>query len=104
MKMKRKMQWSTKMDRRMRWEVSYYSCDVVRKHDADFFVIVCTDDDEVDLAHATTKSLLRCRRDDLIRLCEERSIIGEGTKKDLVHALLEWVSPLYHPPDPFGGR
>lgn len=49
-------------------------------------------DDEVDLAHATLKSLLRYRRDDLVRLCEEREIAGEGTKKDLVHALLEWVS------------
>lgn len=50
-------------------------------------------DDEVDLAHATLKSLLRYRRDDLVRLCEERAIAGEGTKKDLVHALLEWVCP-----------
>lgn len=46
------------------------------------------------MANATSKSLLRRRRDDLVRLCEERSIVGEGTKKELVHALLEWVSSL----------
>ncbi|KAI5481906.1 mitogen-activated protein kinase kinase kinase 13 [Pseudohyphozyma bogoriensis] len=45
---------------------------------------------EVDLAHATSKSLLRCRRYDLVRLCEERDLDGEGTKKELVHALLQW--------------
>lgn len=31
----------------------------------------------------------------MVRLCEERSLVGEGTKKELVHALLEWVSILF---------
>ncbi|GAA5932850.1 serine/threonine kinase [Sporobolomyces koalae] len=49
------------------------------------------DDDEVDLIHATSKSLLRCRKDDLVRLCEERDLRNDGrTKKELVDALLQW--------------
>lgn len=48
---------------------------------------------EDELADATSKSLLRFTRDDLVRLCEERELDGEGTKKELVTALLEWVSP-----------
>lgn len=35
-----------------------------------------------------------------MRLCEERELDGEGTKKELVHALLEWVrSHSNHPLD-----
>ncbi|KDE08080.1 TKL protein kinase, variant [Microbotryum lychnidis-dioicae p1A1 Lamole] len=47
-------------------------------------------DEDVDLANATSKSLLRHRKDDLVRLCEERELQGDGTKKELVQALLEW--------------
>jgi len=50
------------------------------------------DEDEtlVDLSQATSKGLLRLKRDNLIRLCEEREIQAEGTKKDLVQNLLAW--------------
>ena len=50
--------------------------------------------DDVDLMNATSKTLLRYRRDDLLRLCEERGVEIDGTKKELVQALLEWVSTL----------
>ncbi|KAK4058855.1 hypothetical protein OIO90_000301 [Microbotryomycetes sp. JL221] len=46
--------------------------------------------DDVDLMTATSKTLLRYRRDDLLRLCEERGVELDGTKKELVQALLEW--------------
>ncbi|GAA6013214.1 hypothetical protein JCM11491_005218 [Sporobolomyces phaffii] len=49
------------------------------------------DEDEVDLINATSKSLLRCRKDDLVRLCEERDLQNDGrTKQQLVEALLQW--------------
>ncbi|KAL8293119.1 hypothetical protein RQP46_000813 [Phenoliferia psychrophenolica] len=47
-------------------------------------------EDDVDLEHATSKSLLRCRRDDLVRLCEDRQLDGDGTKRELVNQLLNW--------------
>ena len=45
---------------------------------------------EDDLAHATENTLARLRKDDLIRLCEERDLDAEGTKRDLATALLQW--------------
>lgn len=37
--------------------------------------------------------LMRYRKDDLVRLCEERDIDHDGRKKaQLVDALLQWVS------------
>lgn len=54
------------------------------------------EDDELDqdaaydLASATQTSLLRLRRDDLLRLSSQRDLPEEGTKKDLAAALLEW--------------
>ncbi|KAK4053792.1 hypothetical protein OIV83_001448 [Microbotryomycetes sp. JL201] len=47
-------------------------------------------DDEVDVMTATSKTLLRYRRDELLRLCEERGVELDGTKKELVQALLQW--------------
>lgn len=44
----------------------------------------------VDLTIATAKSLVRLRRDDLIRLCEHREIEPTGTKPQLAEALLQW--------------
>ncbi|GJJ12521.1 hypothetical protein Clacol_006764 [Clathrus columnatus] len=43
-----------------------------------------------DLQDATAKSLVRRRRDDLVKLCETRGIDVEGTKPQLVEALLQW--------------
>ncbi|GAA6063833.1 hypothetical protein JCM10212_003995 [Sporobolomyces blumeae] len=49
------------------------------------------DESDVDLLHATSKTLLRRRKADLVRLCEERDLDNSGrTKKELVDALLQW--------------
>ncbi len=44
----------------------------------------------VDLTVATAKTLVRMRRDDLVRLCETREIDPSGTKPQLAEALLQW--------------
>ncbi|KAF8891298.1 kinase-like domain-containing protein, partial [Infundibulicybe gibba] len=44
----------------------------------------------VDLTVATAKTLVRLRRDDLVRLCETRDLEPIGTKPQLAEALLEW--------------
>lgn len=44
----------------------------------------------VDLTVATAKTLLRMRRDDLVRLCETRELDVSGTKPQLAEALLQW--------------
>ncbi|TFY78809.1 hypothetical protein EWM64_g5203 [Hericium alpestre] len=44
----------------------------------------------VDLTIATAKSLVRLRRDDLVRLCESRDLDIEGTKPQLADSLLQW--------------
>ncbi|KAG8734088.1 hypothetical protein FRC11_012238 [Ceratobasidium sp. 423] len=48
------------------------------------------EDDDIDLSQATDKSLLRLKRDALLRLCSSRSIPASGTKPQLVQALLGW--------------
>jgi len=45
---------------------------------------------DIDLTIATTKTLVRLRRDDLVRLCETRDLDAVGTKPQLASALLEW--------------
>ncbi|KAH9928514.1 uncharacterized protein BXZ73DRAFT_48314 [Epithele typhae] len=47
-------------------------------------------DDEVDLTLATAKTLVRLRRDDLVRLCDARDIDASGTKPQLAEALVQW--------------
>lgn len=44
----------------------------------------------VDLTVATAKTLVRLRRDDLVRLCETRDLDPVGTKPQLAEALLQW--------------
>lgn len=44
----------------------------------------------VDLTIATAKTLVRLRRDDLVRLCETRDLEPVGTKPQLAQALLQW--------------
>jgi hypothetical protein len=44
----------------------------------------------VDLTVATAKTLVRLRRDDLVRLCETRNLEPVGTKPQLAEALLQW--------------
>ncbi|KAG6817823.1 hypothetical protein H0H87_003231, partial [Tephrocybe sp. NHM501043] len=48
------------------------------------------DEDDVDLTIATAKTLVRLRRDDLIRLCESHDLQPVGTKPQLAEALLQW--------------
>ncbi|WAQ86909.1 hypothetical protein PtA15_7A638 [Puccinia triticina] len=48
------------------------------------------DETLVDLSQATSKGLLRLKRDNLVKLCEERELEADGTKKDLVQSLLAW--------------
>lgn len=45
---------------------------------------------KVDLALATRKTLIRLRRDDLVRLCETRDLDVAGTKPQLAQSLLQW--------------
>lgn len=52
--------------------------------------IICSRENQVDLTVATAKTLVRLRRDDLIRLCESREIEPSGTKPQLAEALLQW--------------
>ncbi|KAI0957880.1 hypothetical protein AcW1_006129 [Taiwanofungus camphoratus] len=47
-------------------------------------------DDDIDLTIATAKTLVRLRRDDLVRLCETRDLDATGTKPQLAEALLQW--------------
>ncbi|GAA5922664.1 hypothetical protein JCM3775_005807 [Rhodotorula graminis] len=49
-------------------------------------------DDGVDLAQATSTSLMRYKKDDLVRLCKERDLLDDEnrTKAQLVDALLYW--------------
>jgi hypothetical protein len=44
----------------------------------------------VDLAVATKKTLLRMRRDNLVRMCETRDLDIAGTKPQLARSLLQW--------------
>ncbi|EIW84896.1 kinase-like protein [Coniophora puteana RWD-64-598 SS2] len=44
----------------------------------------------VDLTVATAKTLVRLRRDDLVRLCESRDLDVGGTKPQLARSLLQW--------------
>ncbi|KAH8117206.1 hypothetical protein DFH11DRAFT_990098 [Phellopilus nigrolimitatus] len=47
-------------------------------------------EDEFDLSSATQKTLIRLRRDDLVRLCESRDLEVDGTKPQLAQSLLQW--------------
>ncbi|EJD53204.1 kinase-like protein [Auricularia subglabra TFB-10046 SS5] len=53
-------------------------------------VLVCLSLADIDLEGATAKSLTRLRRDDLVRMCETRDLDVDGTKPQLVDALLQW--------------
>ncbi|KAI0797532.1 kinase-like protein [Abortiporus biennis] len=44
----------------------------------------------VDLTIATQKTLVRLRRDNLVRLCQTRDLETSGTKPQLAEALLQW--------------
>ncbi|KAK7037975.1 kinase domain-containing protein [Favolaschia claudopus] len=48
------------------------------------------EEEDVDLTIATAKTLVRLRRDDLVRLCETRDLEAVGTKPQLAEALLQW--------------
>ncbi|KAF7311471.1 Protein kinase domain-containing protein [Mycena kentingensis (nom. inval.)] len=46
--------------------------------------------ENVDLTIATSRTLIRLRRNDLVRLCETRDLETAGTKPQLAEALLQW--------------
>jgi len=52
---------------------------------------------DIDLEGATARTLARLKRDELLRMCANRDIDVEGTKPQLVDALLQWVSTPSHP-------
>ncbi|EIN07048.1 hypothetical protein PUNSTDRAFT_104507 [Punctularia strigosozonata HHB-11173 SS5] len=47
-------------------------------------------EEEIDLTAATAKTLVRLRRDDLVRMCESRDLDVQGTKPQLAESLLHW--------------
>jgi mitogen-activated protein kinase kinase kinase 13 len=50
------------------------------------------EDEEIDLREQTATTLARYRKEQLVRLCESKGVDAEGTKPQLVKALLQWVS------------
>jgi len=50
----------------------------------------------VDLTVATQKTLLRMRRDNLVRMCETRDLDVAGTKPQLARSLLQWRDQRTH--------
>ncbi|KAG9318598.1 hypothetical protein JVU11DRAFT_691 [Chiua virens] len=48
------------------------------------------EEEDFDLTLATKKTLIRLRRDDLVRLCETRDLDVAGTKPQLAQSLLQW--------------
>lgn len=50
----------------------------------------------VDLTVATKKTLLRMRRDNLVRMCETRDLDVAGTKPQLARSLLQWRDQRTH--------
>ncbi|KAF9246408.1 hypothetical protein BU15DRAFT_39606 [Melanogaster broomeanus] len=48
------------------------------------------EEEDFDLTLATKKTLVRLRRDDLVRLCETRDLDVGGTKPQLALSLLQW--------------
>ncbi|KAF8136481.1 hypothetical protein EV363DRAFT_736842 [Boletus edulis] len=58
--------------------------------DADVDVDEVMEEEDFDLTLATKKTLIRLRRDDLVRLCETRDLDVAGTKPQLAQSLLQW--------------
>ncbi|OJA12548.1 hypothetical protein AZE42_08138 [Rhizopogon vesiculosus] len=54
------------------------------------------DGDDFDLTVATKKTLLRMRRDNLVRMCETRDLDVAGTKPQLARSLLQWRDQRTH--------
>jgi mitogen-activated protein kinase kinase kinase 13 len=57
---------------------------------------------EVDLTVATTKTLVRLRRDDLVKMCETRDLDVNGTKPQLAESLLQWRDQQSYSPSSTG--
>jgi hypothetical protein len=67
------------------------------------YICVSADHHIVDLAEATKKSLIRLRRDDLVKLCEARDLSTDGTKPQLASSLLQWRNIQSRPPPSSSG-
>ena len=64
--------------------------------DADDDVDAEGEDEEIDLEEQTATTLSKYRKEQLVRLCESKGVDAEGTKPQLVKALLQWVSIHYN--------
>ncbi|KAL4067743.1 hypothetical protein J3A83DRAFT_4254072 [Scleroderma citrinum] len=71
-------------------EVESVDLDVDGEEDSEDEGDEAMDDNGFDLTIATKKSLIRLRRDDLVRLCETRDLDIVGTKPQLAQSLLKW--------------
>lgn len=47
-------------------------------------------EDDLSFANATPATLIRLRKADLMQMCESRDLCTDGTKQQLVEALIEW--------------
>ena len=54
------------------------------------------EDEEINLEEQTATTLARYRKEQLVRLCESKGVDAEGTKPQLVKALLQWVGLRYN--------
>lgn len=54
------------------------------------------EDEEINLEEQTATTLARYRKEQLVRLCESKGVGAEGTKPQLVKALLQWESLRYN--------
>ncbi len=50
---------------------------------------------DLSFANATPATLIRLRKADLMQMCESRDLCTDGTKQQLVEALIEWASPQF---------
>ena len=64
--------------------------------DADDDVDAEGEDEELNLEEHTATTLARYRKEQLVRLCKSKGVDSEGTKLQLVKALLQWVSLRYN--------
>lgn len=54
------------------------------------------EDEEINLEEHTATTLARYRKEKLVRLCKSKGVDADGTKSQLVKALLQWVSLHYN--------
>ncbi|KAF8559690.1 kinase-like protein [Imleria badia] len=75
-------------DQEIDLELESVDVDAESAEDADADEVM--EEEDFDLTLATKKTLIRLRRDDLVRLCETRDLDVAGTKPQLAQSLLQW--------------